>query len=84
MRPGKAAAQRQDAVGARPGLVGADAEFGTRVGDILGVIAKRKIVGADDRLLGIGWQIEADELRGGVRRDAETEGRGRDEAIATL
>jgi hypothetical protein len=37
-----------------------------------------------DRLLGIGRQVEGDELGRGVRRDADAAAPGRDEAVAAF
>ena len=64
MRPGEAAAQRQDRALHRPGFVGADTKLAARVGDVLGVVGQRERIGADGRLLGIGRQIEGGELCG--------------------
>ncbi len=50
MRPGGAAAQRQDGVLHREGFVGAQAEFAARIGDALRTIGQRKRVGADSAL----------------------------------
>ena len=68
----------------REGFVGAQAEFAAGVGDALGAIGQRKGVGADDRLLGIGRQIEGGELGGGIGRDADAADPRRDEAIAAF
>ena len=54
------------------------------IGDVLGAIGQRKSIGADNRLLGIGRQIEGRELRGGVRRDADAADPGRDKTIAAF
>ena len=70
MRPGGAAAQRQDAVRHRKGLVGAHAELGARGRDVLGRIVQRKGAGARQHLLGIGRQAVGGELAGGIGRDA--------------
>ena len=58
MRPGGAAAQRQDAVRHRERLVGADAEFAARRRDVLGGIVQREGAGARQHLLGIGRQAD--------------------------
>ena len=70
MRPGGAAAQRQDAVRHRKRLVGAHAEFGARGRDVLGGIVQRKRAGARQHLLGIGRQAVGGKLPGGIGRDA--------------
>ena len=54
MRPGGAAAQGQDRVIDREGLVGADAEFAADIGDVSGAVVERKGAGAGNRAFGIG------------------------------
>ena len=68
VRPGRASAQGEDAILHREGFVAAQAEFAARGRDALRAVGQRKGVGADDRLLGIGRQIEGGELSGGIGR----------------
>ena len=51
---------------------------------LLGGVGQRKGVGAGDRLLGIGRQIEGRELPGGIRRDADAADPRRDKTIAAF
>src|SRR5450631_1028850 len=44
MRPGRAAAQRENAIGHRPGFVGANTRLAAGIGDVPGAIAQRKCV----------------------------------------
>jgi hypothetical protein len=70
MRPGETAAQSEDAIRHRKGLIGAKAEFAARIVDAFGAVSQREIVGAGDGLLGIGRQIEGGELSRRIGRDA--------------
>jgi hypothetical protein len=84
MGPGKAAAQRENAVSHRKGFVGAKAELAARIGDVLGAIGQRKGVGADKGLLGITRQIEGRELSGSIGRDADTADPRHDKTITAF
>jgi hypothetical protein len=83
MRPCRATAEGEDTILHRERFIAAQAEFGARGRDTLCAVGERKGVGAADRLLGIGRQIEGGELSRGVGRDADRQS-GRDKTITAF
>ena len=66
----EAAAQHQRRVIKRNGLFAAQAKLGAGGGDLLAIVGEREGVGAGRHLLGVGRQMVAGELAGGIGRES--------------